>query len=60
MEAEKHVALEACLFASELGPTKKEAADGGVKGVEVPLCERPALIFKHLALGRLKYFAGGR
>jgi hypothetical protein len=31
-EAEKQVALEASLSASELGPTKKEAPDGGKKG----------------------------
>jgi hypothetical protein len=36
-EAEKHVALEASLSASEPGPTKKEAHDGGLKGMEMPL-----------------------
>ena len=60
-EAEKQVALEASLSASELGPTKKEAPDGGLKGVEVPLCERAAVLFKQLALGRMRYlFAGGK
>jgi hypothetical protein len=44
-----------------LGPTKKEAPDGGLKGVEVPLCERTAVLFKLLALGRLKHlFVGGK
>jgi hypothetical protein len=59
--AEKQHALEASLSASELGPTKKEAPDGGLKGVEVPLCERAAVLFKQLALGRMRYlFAGGQ
>jgi hypothetical protein len=53
IEAEKKVALDASLSASELGPTT-EAPDGGLKGVEVPLCERAAFLFKQLALGRLK------
>jgi hypothetical protein len=34
--------------ASELGPTKKEASDGGPKGVEVPLFEHAAGFLKHL------------
>jgi hypothetical protein len=62
-EAEKQVALEASLSASELGPTKKEAPDAGqvpLCGMEVPLCEHAAILFKQLALGRLKHlFAGG-
>jgi hypothetical protein len=36
-KAEKQVALEVSLSASELRPTKKEAPDGRLKGVEVPL-----------------------
>jgi hypothetical protein len=60
-EAEKQVALEVSLCASELGPTKKEASDGGLKGVEIPLCERAVVLFKQLALGRLKHlFVGGK
>jgi hypothetical protein len=44
-----------------MGPTKKEAPDGGLKGWEVPLCERAAVLFKQLALGRMRYlFAGGK
>jgi hypothetical protein len=44
-----------------MGPTKKEALDGGVKRVKVPLCERAIILFKQLALGRLKHiFEGGR
>jgi hypothetical protein len=60
-EAEKQIALEASLSASELGPTKKEAPDGELKGVEVPLYERAAILFKQLALGRLRHlFARGK
>jgi hypothetical protein len=60
-EAEKQVALKASLSASELVPTKKEAPDGGLKGVEVLLYERAAILFKQLALGRLKHlFARGK
>jgi hypothetical protein len=60
-EAEKQVALKAPLSSSELGPTKKEAPDGGLKGVEAPLCKRAAILFNQLALGRLKHlFAGGK
>jgi hypothetical protein len=59
-EAEKQVALQASPSASELGPTKEEAPDGGLKGVEVPRCERAAVLFKQLALGHIRYrFAGG-
>jgi hypothetical protein len=43
------------LSTSELGHTKKEAPDNGLKGVEVLLCERAAILFKQLALGRLKH-----
>jgi hypothetical protein len=61
-EAEKQVALEASLSDSELGPTKKEAPYGGLKGVEVPPYERAAILFnKQLALGGLRHlFAGGK
>jgi hypothetical protein len=63
----KQFALEASLCGSELGPTKKEAPDGGLKEVEVLLSERAAILFcgklnssQQLALGRLKHlFAGG-
>jgi hypothetical protein len=59
-EAEKQVALEVSLSASELGLTKKEAPNGGLNGMEVPLCERAAVLFKQLAPYRLKYiFVGG-
>jgi hypothetical protein len=37
IKVEKRVALEASLSASEFGPAKKEAPNGGLKGVEVPL-----------------------
>jgi hypothetical protein len=61
IEAEKQDALEASLSASGMRPTKKEAPDGGLKGVEVPLDERAAILFMQLALGRLKHlFAGGK
>jgi ribosomal protein S27E len=47
------------LSALELGPTKKEAPDGGLLRVEVPLCERATILFKHLALDRLKHLFAG-
>jgi hypothetical protein len=57
--AEKQFAFEASLSASELGPTKKEAPDGRLKGVGVPLCQRAAFVFKQVALGRLKHLSIG-